>query len=176
LRVTGLMTAGGRIVFTWDETDCVTSLAFSADGRRLATVGRIATIVWDTNPDSGMTDVEAAEILGRRLDHGFYGISRPDRQTGLSSTYSRLLARYRRRALCAIAAESASVAFTPDGRRLAMTTADRNVTIWDAEKGRQLLSLAKQSDAVTGVAFSPDGLVLATSCADGSIKLWGGAR
>ena len=68
------------------------------------------------------------------------------------------------------------MAFTPDGRRLAMTTADRNVTIWDAENGRQLLSLAKQSDAVTGVAFSPDGLVLATSCADGSIKLWGGAR
>ena len=65
------------------------------------------------------------------------------------------------------------MSFTPDGRRLAMTTADRNVTIWDAENGRQLLSLAKHSDAVTAVAFSPDGLVLATSCADGSIKSLG---
>ena len=93
------VTAGGRIVFNWDETDAVTSLAFSADGRRLATVGRIATIVWDTNPDSGMTDLEAAGIMGRRLEHGFYDTLRPDRQTGLSSTYRRLLARYRRRAL-----------------------------------------------------------------------------
>ncbi len=69
-----------------------------------------------------------------------------------------------------------SVAFTPDGRRLAMTGADREVTIWDAETGRQLFTLAKQDDAVTFVAFSPDGQVLASASADGTIKLWRGLR
>ncbi len=54
------VTAGGTIAFTWDETDCVTRLAFSADGRRLATVGRVATIVWDTDPDAGMADDDAS--------------------------------------------------------------------------------------------------------------------
>ena len=79
------VTAGGAIAFTWDETDCVTRLAFSADGRRLATVGRIATIVWDTDPDAGMTDDDAYRILGGRVNHGFWSQWRPDRQTGLSS-------------------------------------------------------------------------------------------
>jgi WD40 repeat protein/predicted Ser/Thr protein kinase len=170
------VTEGGTIAFTWDETDCVTRLAFSADGRRLATVGRMATIVWDTDPDAGMTDDDAHRILGGRVDHGFWSQWRPDRQAGLSSKYRRLLTRYRRKALCAIAAEGTSVALTPDGRRLAMTGADRNVAIWDAENGRQLFILAKQADAVTGVAFSPDGQFLATACADGTIKLWKGMR
>jgi WD40 repeat protein len=99
---------GGAIAFTWDETDCVTTLAFSADGRRLATVGRIATIVWDTDPEAGMADDDAYRILGGRVDHGFWGPRRPDRQSGLSSQYPRLLTRYRRKALCAIAAGGAS--------------------------------------------------------------------
>ena len=54
------LTAGGTIAFNWDETDGVHALAFSPDGRRLATVGRFATIVWDTDPDAHMTDAERA--------------------------------------------------------------------------------------------------------------------
>jgi WD40 repeat protein len=167
------ITEGGRVVFTWDETDCVTALAFSADGRRLATVGRIATVVWDTDPAASMSDAEAYKIIAHNPDHGFYGMWRPDRQTGLAAAHKRFLAHYQRKALCGIAAEGRSVALTPDGRRLAMTNADRTVTIWDAENGRQLFSLAKQSASVNCVAFSPDGQVLATACADGTIKLWG---
>jgi WD40 repeat protein len=171
-------TTGEAVGLHWDETGGVTSLVFSTDGRRLATVGEAATVVWDTDPEAGMSDEEAHRVIGPYLGNPYLQLNRPGRDTaGLSATYKGLRVRYPRKARCAIPAvsrASACVAFTPDGRRLALGGDDKSITIWDAETGRQIFALARQADAVTAVAFSPDGLVLATAGADGTVKLWGG--
>ena len=57
------------------------------------------------------------------------------------------------------------VAFSPDGRRLAAndsSPADGSVKVWDAETGRELLSLPGHTGAIWGVAFSPDGTRIAS--------------
>src|SRR5271154_6590575 len=50
-----------------------------------------------------------------------------------------------------------SVAFSPDGTRLASASCDNTVKLWDAAVGQELLTLKGHTDYVYSVAFSPDG-------------------
>jgi WD40 repeat protein len=64
-----------------------------------------------------------------------------------------------------------SVAFSPDGQRLA-SASGRQVMIWDTATGKELFALNGHAGDVRSVAFSPDGKCLASANEDGSIHLW----
>jgi WD40 repeat protein len=69
------------------------------------------------------------------------------------------------------------VAFSPDGRRVATTSADRTAKVWDVSIGstrsEQPLTLYNlHSFSVTGVSFSPDGKRLATSNTEGEARIY----
>ena len=65
-----------------------------------------------------------------------------------------------------------SVAWSPDGQRLATASWDLTARVWDAATGRELLALEGHASGVLAVAWSPDGLRLATGSADGTVKVW----
>ncbi len=67
---------------------------------------------------------------------------------------------------------SMSVAFSPDGQRLASGSWDQTVRIWDSATGKELFALKGHAGRVTSVAFSPDGQRLASASRDGCIHLW----
>ena len=54
-----------------------------------------------------------------------------------------------------------SVAFSPDGKRLASASGD-GVKVWDAAAGKETLSLKGHATRVQSVVFSPDGKRLAS--------------
>jgi WD40 repeat protein len=68
------------------------------------------------------------------------------------------------------------VAWSPDGRRLATSSEDRTVRVWDVATGRQLLVLEGHEDGVLGVAWSVDGRRLATCSRDRTVRVWDAAR
>jgi WD40 repeat protein len=72
-----------------------------------------------------------------------------------------------------------SVAFSPDGKRLASASEDETVKVWDATTGQETLTLKGHNDAVWSVAFSPDGKRLASASGSpfapnppGEVKVW----
>ena len=65
-----------------------------------------------------------------------------------------------------------TVAFSPDGQRLASGGDDNAVILWDTTSNLELKTLIGHDDWVKSVAFSPNGQVLASAAMDGSLKLW----
>jgi len=58
-----------------------------------------------------------------------------------------------------------SVAFSPDGKKLASSSFDRSIKIWDVATGNLERTLTSHTQAVLKVDFSPDGKML-VSCGD----------
>ena len=65
-----------------------------------------------------------------------------------------------------------SVAWSPDGTRLATGSRDGTANVWDAAGGRELLTLRGHAGPVLSVAWSPDGQRLATGNQDGMARVW----
>jgi WD40 repeat protein len=68
------------------------------------------------------------------------------------------------------------VAFSPDGKLLAIAEANGYVRLWNPGTGRPvgapLPANTGANSGVNAVAFSPDGKLLASDAADGTIALW----
>jgi WD40 repeat protein len=61
--------------------------------------------------------------------------------------------------------------YSPDGKRLVSSSADRSIRVWNAENLEEIKVLGPQPDWAPALAFSPDGKRLAAGRFDGSIVI-----
>jgi eukaryotic-like serine/threonine-protein kinase len=94
---------------------------------------------------------------------------------GFEWYYWRRLCHLERSDLIGHRASVRSVAWSPDGARLATASWDGTARVWDAG-GREMLSLHGHQGQVNSVAWSPDGTRLATAGWDGTARIWDAAR
>jgi WD domain, G-beta repeat len=66
-----------------------------------------------------------------------------------------------------------SVAFSPNGQRIALGSCDDSIRVWDATTGELVVSpFVGHTNWVSCVAFSPGGQHIASASADGTIWVW----
>jgi WD40 repeat protein len=153
------------------HTDWVLSVAFSPDGRLLASGSFDDTIkLWEVASGrlvrtlTGHTDWVRSVAFspdGRLLASGS-----DDETIKLWEVASGSLVRS-----LGHTAPVLSVAFSPDGRLLA-SGSYKEIKLWDVATGSLVRTLTGHTNWVLSVAFSPDGRLLASGSADKTIKLW----
>jgi WD40 repeat protein len=150
----------------------VVRLAFTDDGRAIATVAEDGTIgIWDTEIGrllqsiAGTGEVTAlcftpdGQILATAAaDHS---VKLWNLRTGLLQT------RFQKHE-----ARVNGLAFSGDGKLLASGGDDRKVVIWDMVSGKVKRTFKGHDQTVTSLAFSPDNRLLASGSGNASIVLW----
>ncbi len=65
-----------------------------------------------------------------------------------------------------------SIAWSPDGKRIASASGDGTVQVWDANTGGHVLTYRGHSQDVLAVAWSPNGRYLASGGLDATVQVW----
>ncbi len=163
----------GTELADWRDHDrAVLTLAFSPDGRLLASGGFVGVVRLRKVPTGRAVltlEGHTAAVTGVAFS--------PDGRR-LASTGSDKEARVwdvRTGAVVhtlPLGGLASGVAFSRDGRRLAVAGYDRRMTVWDAATGQLVLVLKGHTEGATSVAFSPDGTRLAAGGDDHTVRLW----
>ncbi len=164
-----------------DPSHIVWGLAWSPDGRRLASCSYVAVRVWDINSGAELKAIAATEEIvlhsvafgpdGKTLAIGVspsfeaktkvFGINLHDAATG------RLL-----KSLNGHESDVWSIVFSPDGSSLASSSWDGTIRFWDILSGRQTKLIKDPVGQVETIAFSRDGRTLVSGSSDKTLRLW----
>jgi RNA polymerase sigma factor (sigma-70 family) len=180
--------ATGKLLRQWtwpkgkDPHACVNGIAFTSDGKRLATASLRTheVLFWDAR--SGDRIARAPHEMAAGV------VFSPDGRTLASAGWDRAVRWWQvpdlrpvgtvvlpdqsgRRAGPLSDSRLEAIAGSPDGRLLATTNLGGGISVWDA-RNRKLLHSFQAVQGQCELAFSPDGQWLSTGGYDGALAVW----
>jgi WD40 repeat protein len=186
LAALSLSTASGNAVKLWDantgqelltlvgHTDWLAGLAFSPDGKRLASTSLDGTVrIWSLAAGQELVTVLSPIAgYGNRVVYSPNGQELATNGGDGSATIWNANTGEPRLTLKGHDVEVMNMAFSPDGKRFATGSLDATAIIWDTATGKKLISLSGHEAGVRDITFSPNGSLIATGGFDNTARIW----
>ncbi len=168
------MVSGKKSRLVQEEHSIFYFLAFSPDGKRLATTGHQETNVkiWDLDTRQVLT------FEGHKA--GLFGVSFfPDGNLVASAGHDKIIKIWNGKTGKEVRSYRGhdgainGLAISPDGKVLASAGGnDQTVKVWDVTRDQESLALPGHQGTIWSVAFHPKRNLLASAGQDGTVKLW----
>ncbi len=164
----------GRLLRTLEHRGDVVCVAWSPDGRMLATGTFSGKKVYQWDATTG----RQIRVLGEHGKEVLWVAWSPDGRMLASCSGDRTIRLWdpgNGRALRKLDGhknEVESVAWSPDSRRLCSGSRDDTVRLWDAETGKTFLTLSGHKGLIFCVSWSPDGRHIASGSRDQTVRIW----
>jgi WD40 repeat protein len=185
-----ILTCDGNIARLWDRekgqelrqfvghTDRIIQVTFSSDGRSVLTAGTSDSTarLWDANTGQEIRRFEITENP-RGVDTA---VLSPDGRFVLTEGTNKAIlwdanTGQEIRRLKGNLDTVLSMAFSPDGKSIAVGSFERTARLFDVETGKKIRSFVGHIDRVQSVSFSPDGRFILTGSLDKTTIVWNAA-
>ncbi|KAI8984808.1 WD40 repeat-like protein [Trametes punicea] len=162
-----------RAIVLQDHTSGVSCVAWSPDGRYIASGSEDTTIV--------LRDGTTGEFLHRLTDHSdaVWSLAfSPDGQrlvSGAGDGFALIWDVAKHTVVAVLGGLQnvvQSVEYSPDGKRIVTSSVDSSVRIWDAYTGALLHTMEDHRALIMAAIFSPNGRWVASCSADYTAKIW----
>ena len=162
-----LIEISSQLIATLKQTDRISSVAFSPDGKTIASAGSTVNL-WDVATRTNIATLDGGRSVAFSPDGRTLVWGANDRTVKLWDIENENIT-----TLEGHTDLISSVAFPRDGTIFASGAWDGTVRLWDITTKQHIVTLGRHRGWVHSVAFSPDGRTLASGgSGDGEIKLW----
>jgi WD40 repeat protein len=143
----------------------------TADAQRNARESKAKELAVSST-ESLSDDPERSILLSIQAVNATLRFDQPAVPAAEDALHQAILSSQIRKTLKGHAAGVSSVAWSPDGMRLATGSKDKTAKVWDAVTGQELLTLKGHTLYVNSVAWSLDGKQLATASSDLTAQIY----
>ncbi|KAI1328464.1 WD40-repeat-containing domain protein [Xylariaceae sp. FL0255] len=160
----------GSHLLTLRHTASISCIAYSPDGRFLASASGHSIQLWDAitgRKERTFSHVRVSVISFSPDGKHIAAASHYDKNVQLRNAITGKLDHIFKGHENTVAA----IAFSPNGKFLASGSSDRTVRLWDVIAGGSRV-LRGHTSTVLGVAFSADGRLIASGSQDKTVRLW----
>lgn len=168
------------------DIEDVMPMAFSSDGKILASRGQYNIQLWDVKPDTANAVSKRSTLQQVKHLISFIQDRAPLRYQRQLASFARIVrnkdlrSEQYRATLKGHTGHVEAVSFSPDGKTLASggnwnnTTRkyDTTIRLWNLQTAQSQAILTGHTSGIGCLAFSPDGKILASGSQDNSIRLW----
>jgi len=162
-----------ELVIQNGHSDAIRAVAFSRDGKLLATGGEDNTIkLWNVATGRLIQNFEGHTDFVRSIVFSSAGNTFAsggnDRSVNTWDINSGKLIHSHQFHSDLVT----SLDYSRDGRTIASASHDGHIKLWDASSGNLIDTLGDDTDGINAIAFSPDGKVIASGGFDKKVHLW----